>query len=61
MVDWWEFVDDFPPAADEFPIILDQLPEAKAARAAAGIHEDDYLEQLLAERCHSHGCDDELD
>ena len=61
LVGWWDYVDDFPPAADEFPIILDQLPEAKAARAAAGIHEDDYLEQLLAERGHLHDHDDELD
>ena len=61
LVDWWDHCDELPPAPNEDPIILDQLPEAKAARAAAGIHEDDYLEQLLAERCRSHGHDDELD
>ena len=61
LVDWWDHCDELPPAPDEHPIILDQLPEAKAARAAAGIHEDDYLEQLMAERCRSHGHDDELD
>ena len=49
---------------DDWPVILDQLPEAKAARAAAGIHEDDYIEQLYRERYGHHSCsddDDELD
>ena len=40
--DWEDSLDGLPPAADDWPVILDQLPEAKAARAAAGIHEDDY-------------------
>ena len=62
--DWEDSLDGLPPAADEWPVIFDQLPEAKAARAAAGIHEDDYREQLWRERHgrHSHSDDDdELD
>ena len=62
--DWEDSLDGLPPAADDFPVILDQLPEAKAKRAAAGIHEDDYRDQLWRERdgCHSHvHDDDELD
>ena len=48
ILDWEEHLDGLPPAPDDFPVILDQLPEAKAARAAAGVHEDDYMEQLWA-------------
>ena len=64
MFDWEDSLDGLPPAADDWPVILDQLPKAKAARAAAGIHEQDYMDQLWNERlgCHSHADDDdELD
>ena len=64
ILDWEDSLDGLPPAADDWPVILDQLPEAKAARAAAGIHENDYIEQLYRERNGHHSCsddDDELD